>query len=238
MLTRLVAKGAERSNGRSAGHGRQRRGDTGVEHQAVRHDLPKDGQGAVKTLSQPIAWNFSQIPIYPADPTGGGKPASTATTAPAIAREVLRAPGTSLDAATRSYFEPSFGFDFSRVRVHADPLAAAAARSVRARAFTVGRDIVFAADRFAPGTREGQRLLAHELTHVVQQTMVPNDAASAADAEVEAARAGTACLAGLREGAGKRAGGGQSRGAPGAGAESGGAAVPMPMQAMLSPLCP
>jgi hypothetical protein len=161
----------------------------------VREDVPKVGRGAGETLSQPVAWNFSRIPIYPADPIGGSPPPTTAT---AVVQEVLRAPGTSLDAATRSYFEPSFGFDFSRVRVHAGPLAAAAAQSVRARAFTVGRDIVFAADRFAPGTREGQRLLAHELTHVVQQTMVPNGAASAADAEVEAARAGTAYLAGLR----------------------------------------
>lgn len=134
--------------------------------------------------------------IHPADPVGGEHPPPT--TATASVREVLRARGTALDAATRSYFEPSFGFGFSQVRVHADPLAAAVARSVRARAFTVGRDIVFAADRFAPGTREGRRLLAHELTHVVQQTMVPNGAASAADAEIEAARAGTAYLAGLR----------------------------------------
>jgi hypothetical protein len=85
-------------------------------------------------------------------------------------QDVLRSPGQPFDATTRGYFEPRFGHDFSDVRVHTDAPAAASAREVKADAYTVGRDIVFDAGRFMPGTHEGRRLLAHELTHVVQQT--------------------------------------------------------------------
>ncbi len=69
----------------------------------------------------------------------------------------------------RAYFEPRFDRDFSQVRVHADAQAAESARVVNARAYTVGRDVVFGAGQHAPGTSEGRRLMAHELTHVVQQ---------------------------------------------------------------------
>jgi hypothetical protein len=65
--------------------------------------------------------------------------------------------------------EPRLGFDFSQVRVHTDSIAAESARAVHALAYTVGQDIVFGAGRYAPATVEGQRLLAHELAHVVQQ---------------------------------------------------------------------
>jgi hypothetical protein len=83
--------------------------------------------------------------------------------------EVLRSPGQPLDANTRAFMEPRFGHDFSRVRVHSDASAAESARAVNALAYTVGQDIVFEAGRYAPGASEGRRLLAHELTHVVQQ---------------------------------------------------------------------
>ncbi len=91
------------------------------------------------------------------------------TTAPPIVHDVLRSPGQPLDEQTRSFFEPRFGHDFSRVRVHNDARAAESARSVKALAYTTGHDLVFGAGQFAPGTTAGQRLLAHELTHVVQQ---------------------------------------------------------------------
>ena len=82
--------------------------------------------------------------------------------------------GEPLPQATRSLLEPRLGHDFSRVRVHADGVAAGAARAVEARAFTLGQDIVFGAAEYAPATARGQHLLAHELTHVVQQrTSVP-----------------------------------------------------------------
>ena len=88
---------------------------------------------------------------------------------PAIVREVLRSLGEPLDAATRTFMESRFGHDFSSVRAHTDAKAAESARAVNARAYTVGKDIVFGAGQYAPTTREGKRLLAHELTHFVQQ---------------------------------------------------------------------
>jgi hypothetical protein len=74
-----------------------------------------------------------------------------------------------LEPAIRAYFEPRFGYDFSQVRVHSDREAAASARGLNAQAFTIGSDILFGAGRYQPETAVGRRLLAHELTHVVQQ---------------------------------------------------------------------
>ncbi|HQR54078.1 MAG TPA: DUF4157 domain-containing protein [Burkholderiales bacterium] len=88
---------------------------------------------------------------------------------PASVHEVLRSPGQALDTATRSFFEARFGHDFGRVRVHADIPAAESANAVAASAYTVGSHVVFGAGRYAPATDAGRRLLAHELTHVVQQ---------------------------------------------------------------------
>ncbi len=83
--------------------------------------------------------------------------------------EALRGGGSPLPTSTRSFFEPRFGADFRSVRAHTDARAAELARTVQARAFTRGHDIVFGAGEYAPMTREGQRLLAHELTHTLQQ---------------------------------------------------------------------
>lgn len=88
---------------------------------------------------------------------------------PSIVHEVLRSPGQPLDAATRAFMEPRFGHDFSRVRVHTDTKAAESTRAVNALAYTVGRDIVFGSKQYTPQTNEGRILMAHELTHVVQQ---------------------------------------------------------------------
>ncbi|MGC2636675.1 MAG: DUF4157 domain-containing protein [Acidobacteriaceae bacterium] len=89
--------------------------------------------------------------------------------APRIVHETLRSPGQPLDSRTRAFFEPRFGYDFSSVRIHADNKAADSARAVRARAYTVGSDLVFAPGQYAPDSRAGRELLAHELTHVTQQ---------------------------------------------------------------------
>ena len=83
--------------------------------------------------------------------------------------ETLGSPGRPLDCSTRDFMEPRFRHDFSRVRIHADERAATAANAVNARAFTVGNHIAFAAGQFVPATASGRKLLAHELTHVVQQ---------------------------------------------------------------------
>lgn len=90
---------------------------------------------------------------------------------PPIVHEVLRSPGHPLDQATRAFFEPRFGHDFSKVRIHTDAQASESARAVGAQAYTVGSDIVFGAHRHAPDDTAGRDLLAHELAHVVQQRL-------------------------------------------------------------------
>jgi hypothetical protein len=87
--------------------------------------------------------------------------------APPIVHEVLRSSGQPLDARTRAFMEPRFGHDFSKVRVHTDARAAESAHAVSAHAYTVGNHIVFAQPPSRSGA--GASLLAHELTHVVQQ---------------------------------------------------------------------
>lgn len=82
----------------------------------------------------------------------------------------LRGGGEPLPGEVRAFFEPRFGRDFNDVRVHTGPRANEAARSINATAFTLGRDIAFRSGAYRPETTRGRRLLAHELTHVTQQT--------------------------------------------------------------------
>lgn len=96
---------------------------------------------------------------------------------PYVAGHVVQSSGQMLDADVRAYFEPRFGHDFSAVRVHTDDCAAASAASMGASAFTVGSSIAFAAGRYDPDTPAGRRLLAHELTHVVQQRSIQQSGA-------------------------------------------------------------
>jgi len=78
--------------------------------------------------------------------------------------------GSSLDYSTRNFMEPRFGFNFGDVRIHTDSNASKANASINARAFTMGNDIYFNHGEYNPETTQGRKLLAHELTHVVQQT--------------------------------------------------------------------
>ena len=94
---------------------------------------------------------------------------STAISVPPMVHDVLRSPGQRLDAASRAFFEPRLGCDFSQVRVHTDAKAAESAQAVSALAYNVGRNVVFGMGQYAPGTAIGAKLLAHELTHVAQQ---------------------------------------------------------------------
>jgi hypothetical protein len=89
---------------------------------------------------------------------------------PIVKDAVNNSNGRALDPMTREMMESVFDQDFSRVRVHTDPIAAASAQTINALAYTVGSDIVFAPNQFAPNSANGQQLLAHELTHVVQQS--------------------------------------------------------------------
>jgi hypothetical protein len=114
------------------------------------------------------------VPSPQAKPTDG--PGAESRTSDAgvpdvspVVGDVLRSPGQPLDRETRAFMEPRFGRSFADVRVHDGPHADRAAGSVQARAFTLGRDVVFAAGEHDPRSEDGKRLLAHELTHVVQQ---------------------------------------------------------------------
>jgi hypothetical protein len=126
----------------------------------------------------------------PASPAvAAAPPSGTRAAGPA---DLVPGAGRALDPGMRAVFEPRFGFSFDRVRVHADDRAAVAARSLGALAYTVGPDIVFGAGRYAPGTTDGQRLLAHELAHVVQQeASLPRVGGSGAAGAAVVARAGT-----------------------------------------------
>jgi hypothetical protein len=110
-----------------------------------------------------------QKPVQPA-------PASASAAMPAYADVdgAFSTPGRLLDARVRQKMEARFGYDFSSVRVHDDSAAAATAASISAAAFTVGEDIAFGIGRYSPASAEGQRLIAHELTHVVQQSRAPS----------------------------------------------------------------
>jgi len=88
---------------------------------------------------------------------------------PPIVHEVLKSPGQPLEPGTRAFMEERFGYDLSRVRVHNDAKAVESTQSVSAKAFTVGKDIVFDSGYYAPNTKLGKQLLAHELAHTVQQ---------------------------------------------------------------------
>lgn len=99
-------------------------------------------------------------------------PGHTPQVAPNVAANIqsLKGGGQPLADSTRSFFEPRFGQDFSRVRIHTDSKAAAIAQSVDARAYTLDNNIVFNAGQYAPNNHERNDLLAHELMHVVQQS--------------------------------------------------------------------
>jgi hypothetical protein len=145
-----------------------------------------------------IGWDFSKIPVFAPDranrpqasspltaprrPSDRGSespqtepelrspPLFVRSAAPRDVWSVLNGPGHPLDTAAISDFRTSFGYDFSTVRVHTDERAAACAASLSARAYTIGRHVVFGRGEYAPGTPTGRHLLGHELAHVVQQS--------------------------------------------------------------------
>ena len=98
-----------------------------------------------------------------------GQTTEGSDTAPASVDRVLAGSGKPLEPALQQDMGQRFGYDFSQVRVHSGSAAEQSARDVNANAYTAGHNIVFGAGRFAPGSHEGRRLIAHELTHVVQQ---------------------------------------------------------------------
>ncbi len=110
------------------------------------------------------------------DSQGSGPSTLTLATSPTLDR----GGGTALDPAARAFLEPRFGYDFGTVGVHTDHNAIGMAQAINAAAFTVGRDIFFNEGRYSPTTDSGRKLLAHELTHVIQQSPARSAAAALA----------------------------------------------------------
>jgi hypothetical protein len=133
--------------------------------------------GSVPMPSPPDGPDLMRAPLPDRPPTGAAGPtepvagaaAVTATASEAV-QAALATPGQPLDGSTRRFMEPRFGHDFGHVRIHADEPAAASARALAARAYTLGSEVVFGRGQYAPSSAAGRRLLAHELAHVVQQT--------------------------------------------------------------------
>lgn len=105
--------------------------------------------------------------------TGCARPFFSPVPAKTTIDPVVSSSGFSLPAETKNFFEPRFGFSFDQVKIHSDNKAAQSAERLQAEAYTYGNDIVFNQSNYNPQTTEGKKLLAHELTHVVQQRKQP-----------------------------------------------------------------
>ncbi|MFT3815298.1 MAG: DUF4157 domain-containing protein [Acidovorax sp.] len=176
-LQRKCACGANASTG-TAGRcpacerkktlGLQTRLAVGAAHDPLEHEADRVADQVLRGNAGRPAIRRANATL--AQPSSEEGPASaSAQSAPDSVAAVLAATGRPLPPALREDMEQRFGHDFSRVRVHADAAAARAARDVGAHAWAVGTHIAFADGMYAPGTNAGRHLLAHELTHVVQQ---------------------------------------------------------------------
>jgi hypothetical protein len=119
--------------------------------------------------------------------------------APSIVEHVLNSPGRPLDPSTREFMESRFDQNFSGVRVHTDAAAARSARRINSLAYTHGQDVAFASGQYQPDSPSGKRLLAHELTHVVQQSGHTMSAGPGAQWENTGAQSGKGPSASVRE---------------------------------------
>ncbi|HUV92286.1 MAG TPA: DUF4157 domain-containing protein, partial [Anaerolineales bacterium] len=115
------------------------------------------------------------------------KPVAPSTVTPSLESRInsLKGGGQPLDPTTRNFFEPRFGTDFSGVRIHTDSNANHLARSINCKAFTFGQEVVFGSGQYSPGSRTGRSLLAHEITHVLQQSERRTDSKNNKTSELE-----------------------------------------------------
>ena len=134
-----------------------------------------------------------QHPVAPMQISGTS---STFSSAPPIVHQVLNTPGQPLHSATRAFFEPRFGYDFSRIRVHTDAQAEASADAIQARAYTSGNRIVFASGQYGHSDPDRTQLLAHELAHVIQQDRPRYSEASYGNCEQDAENAAASIVSG------------------------------------------
>lgn len=119
------------------------------------------------TVPEPSSADEAETSLVGRESEQGGTGA--AAEQPGVSSAFGSGEGQPLDAATRAFMEPRFGYDFSKIRVHSDRLAAESAQNISALAYTVGQDVFLGEGAYAPETSEGKRLLAHELTHTLQQ---------------------------------------------------------------------
>lgn len=138
--------------------------DDGPEQEAERTAAAVIGGSHLPELPAPSA--RSSKPVVQ---RGGCSKSEGTTAAPQCVHSGLRSSSQPLEVSTLRFMESRFGHDFSQVRVHANSEAAEASRSVDAQAYTVGSHIVFGAEQYQPKNRAGRELIAHELTHVLQQ---------------------------------------------------------------------
>ena len=139
----------------------------GPQNDAFEREADRTVNEVMSGAGSAAQWSFSRMSIAP--PLQRSATDAGADLAPSSVENVLRSSGAPLDSGSRAFFEPRLGMDFSKVRIHTGAEAASSARDVAARAYTVGSRIVFNSGQYAPHMREGRKLLAHELTHVVQQ---------------------------------------------------------------------
>src|SRR5713226_3819414 len=145
------------------------------------HQTPtprKDGtnSGGAEALMAGRTDALTQAAVIHLQKTAGNATVSAALEEqePSLVKDVVGSGGGSpLDTDTKGFMESRLGSDFSDVRVHTDATASASARSVQAYAYTVGSDVVFQSGKYEPESDSGKRMLAHELTHVVQQRSGP-----------------------------------------------------------------
>ena len=153
-------------------HGVQRKLSIGASNDPLEHEADRIADRILAAPAHPaVSGTAPHIQRFAGQATGH------AGTTPASVDRVLSSPGRPLDPALQQDMGQRFGHDFSQVRVHSGSAAEQSARELNAKAYTVGSDIVFGVGQFAPGEHEGRRLLAHELTHVVQQSGSDGDRA-------------------------------------------------------------
>jgi hypothetical protein len=152
----------------------------------------------VLTKSPAYSYSLAGMPILPPSDPPPNKPAlqNSFASAPPIVHQVLNTPGQPLHSATRAFFEPRFGYDFSRIRVHTDAQAEASADAIQARAYTSGNRIVFASGQYGHSDPDRTQLLAHELAHVIQQGRPEYSATSRGSCEQDAENAAASILSG------------------------------------------
>lgn len=119
--------------------------------------------------NEPVMRKEAFASVASAAPPGLPNEGSPGSSGNALIDSVISSGGSPLDRSTRSFFEPRFGYDLSSVRIHTDSAAGQSARSINAKAYTFGSNIVFGSGEYQPQSEPGMQLIAHELAHVAQQ---------------------------------------------------------------------